>query len=374
MTVGSRISTTFRDIGGSLEARRRLSSYAESVVAEYPGLPLPIVSTWSIAPLDAMAVWALLATVDEEVVAVDVGAFVGVSAFVLSSHSLVKKVISIDPNPLVTDEVNEKAGALGTWLAPEDLPSDLRVLDVARCTLRRFMAEATKIEFFEGYLSPGTSQLESIANDPRKFDLGTLDERLPVFAFIDALHTPEGVSQDLTALFSAKPEAMAVLDDCRRYWGPFVQSGVCRFLEMHPDYEFALVADRCPSLASSNLGIVYLKGGPIGPAMDEFALSFGRAIDVIALIEREEQLTTQVAALYKEVTSLGKTTAVMREEFDAAKHRAVEAETDLRRVTGELQRASVRSQDLSTELADVRASRSWKVTAPIRRVSSLLHR
>lgn len=351
-------------------ARRKLAAYAEAVVAEYPGIPLPVLLTWSIAPLDAMAVSCLVSAIDAEVTVIDVGTFVGVSAFIFASHPLVRSVTTIDPNPLVTGEVNEKNDALGAWIRPESVPSDLRVADVAKRTLGRFPEEAAKIDFFEGYLAPGTGGTTQ-GEDPRRFDPGSLDDRAPILAFIDALHTSEGVFRDLSALFSAQPSAIAVLDDCRHYWGPFVQAGIARFLEANTDYNFYLLADLCPGLSSSNLGIVHPKEGTTDRSIRQFALDFDRSVDAITLLEREGQLLGQVSALTDEVADLREALRGSRDELKIAQDRTAEAEDDVRHSAAALAQRTEHERQISDELADLRQSTSWLLTLPLRRLSGL---
>ncbi len=372
---GDPAMTALSGRGGSLEARRRLSAYASAVVAEYPGIPLPVLLTWSIAPLDAMAMWALLDAVDEETVALDVGTFVGVSAFILASHPLVDRVVSIDPNPLVTDEVNEKKDALGAWIDPDHLPANLRVHDVTRLALAQFPSEARKVELFQGYLAAGAGLGQARGDASRRFEFGNLDgDRTPVVAFIDALHTAEGVFGDLAALFSAKPMAIAALDDCRRYWGPYVQAGVSRFLDQHTDYTFDLLADMCPGLAASNLGLVYPKGGPASKVVRELALHFSRSVDAVTLLEREEHLTDQVSALSNELSGLQDMIRRTQEELEIAERRAADAEGDLRTATAELKQALDRERLAESELLEMRQSTSWRLTSALRRISDITGR
>jgi hypothetical protein len=79
------------------------------------------------------------------VVALDIGTFIGASAFLLASHPKVSKVTSVDPNLTIFDELADKSN---TPLSPRfgenadlDQLRNRRALDVARATLTEFCNE-----------------------------------------------------------------------------------------------------------------------------------------------------------------------------------------------------------------------------------------
>ena len=122
------------DVTQPLAMHRALDSYISVVHEICPGVPREILDIWTLAPVDALAVSELLASVGRPVTVFDIGTFVGGSAFVFACHPAVVRVVSIDPNPLIADEINDKRATLGTWLdAIEN--TELRVQDVAALAL-----------------------------------------------------------------------------------------------------------------------------------------------------------------------------------------------------------------------------------------------
>ena len=79
--------------------RTRLEEYKDVVVQLVPSLPQRVVDSWFISPVDAMVMGFFLEHYPRRVVALDVGTFVGGSAFCFAGHPKVSEVVSIDPNP-----------------------------------------------------------------------------------------------------------------------------------------------------------------------------------------------------------------------------------------------------------------------------------
>ncbi len=368
--------TTFDlpDLKGSLGAHRKLNAYIEQLIQECPGLPEPTLRTWSISATDSVLVHEVLDSFTEPVDVLDVGTFLGVSAFLFASHPMVERVFTIDPNPLISDEINDKQDELDAYVNPDSL-RDVRVHDVAKAALKRFPEEAAKIEFFEGVLSGPAD------HTVKRFDMAKLPNEQFV-ALIDGLHTSDAVYGDLEAVMSARPDAMVLLDDCRYFWGPFVLSGVARLLEENPaEFHLRLFADLSHSLAASQLAVFYASEdetlpGPIGCVVD----SLSDMLDPLLMLEREQQIVASAsAALDRDVLE-----AKMRKE--QASQLSLEAELDyLRRLsaqshhqlTGISSQTAILSQELQVARADlesIRASSSWRLTKPLRRTSSLLRR
>jgi hypothetical protein len=210
--------------------------------------------------------------------------------------------------------------------------SDLRVLDVARTLLNDSGPEARKIELVEGVLACA----EAAVGGPERCTVIPSPPHLkgaPLIAFVDGCHTSQAVHADLKAVFQQCPPAVAILDDCRFAWGPYVQAGVAAFLDSEEGrYRFQLLADLNPSLGTCQLGIVYgdAQGVEVADWLARFTASFSSRLDPVALLGREEYLSTRVRGLLDEL------------------------------------------QDARLTLEAVYRSRSWRITKPIRAVTTPL--
>jgi len=182
------------------------------------------------------------------------------SAFFFATQPRVVRVISVDANPTIAKEIDDKPGAVDTGVDFE-LLRNLRPLQVAQSALAEFADERQKIELREGVV--GSSQVSvqgSPSEDVEKIEVPVLElsKRLALVAFIDGLHTEEAVRADLEAVFERNPHALALLHDCRGAWGPYVQAGVAAFIETaQSEYRFQLFERWGPGLEPPNIGIVY---------------------------------------------------------------------------------------------------------------------
>ncbi len=368
----------FGRLNGSLGAHRTLDAYLEQVVLECPGLPEPTLRTWSISATDAVLVHEILDSFTQPVDILDVGTFLGASAFLFASHPNVQRVFTIDPNPYIADEINDKQAELAAYVDPT-LLKGTRVHDVARASLKRFPDAAAKIEFFEGILSGPPEATD------RRFDMSTLQlsgSSDHLIVLIDALHSPEGVYADLHTLLFARPDAIVLLDDCRYYWGPFVQSGVARFIGENPGkFRFRLFADLSKSLAASQLAVLYAAEEDTLPlSVENVVSSLSISLDPLQILEREQELVENASAAFDRDTA----EAELRREQSSLHH--LEAEVAyLRRISAQSHhqitdlsnQMMILSQELQAAKAEVesmRASTSWKLTKPLRRSSALVRR
>jgi hypothetical protein len=277
----------------------RLTEYKETVSRLFPILPKDCVDAWSVSEADVLALGLLLECYPQKVAVLDIGSFVGASAFFFASHSKVTRVISVDPNPTIAEEINDISEMLGVKVAPEPL-GNLRVLDVARTVLAEFPDENRKIQLHVGTV--GTSKTgitEDSTGGPKRLEepMSELLGESSLVAFVDGLHTREGVHADLEAIFDHNPRAVAIVHDCRHAWGPFVQAGVVSFMEgIRNEYDFRLLSDLGPALATSNLGVVYRKAhsGDVRRALAEFTELFSERLDPLWLMRREEDLIATV--------------------------------------------------------------------------------
>jgi predicted nuclease with TOPRIM domain len=277
----------------------RLAEYKETISKLFPILPKDCVDTWSISEADVLALGLLLECYPQKVAVLDIGSFVGASAFFFASHSKVTRVVSVDPNPRLAEEINDKSEMLGEKIDPEPL-GNLRVLDVARTVLAEFPDENRKIQLHVGTVGSGkTGITDDSAGGSKGLDdpMSELMGERSLVAFVDGLHTREGVHADLEVIFDHNPRAVAFIHDCRHAWGPFVQAGVASFMEGTRDkYDFRLLGDLGPAIATSNLGVIYRKAhsGEVRRALAEFTDLFSERLDPLWLMRREEELIATV--------------------------------------------------------------------------------
>jgi hypothetical protein len=284
-----------------------LAEYKQTISRLFPLLPKACVDTWSISEADALTLGLLLDSYPHEVAVLDIGTFVGASAFFFAGHPKVTRVVSVDPNPSVMEEINDKSEILGVKIDAEPL-SNLKVLDVARAALEEFPNESRKIKLHVGTIG---TEVTSITED-RSADLERLEEPMSelasegsLVAFVDGLHTREGVRSDLETVFNHNAQTVTILHDCRHALGPYVQAGVVSFMEASQNvYDFRLVGDLGPALATSNLGIIYQREGSddVQRALAEFTGLYSERFDPLLLLRREEELIATVN-YYKEATN-----------------------------------------------------------------------
>jgi hypothetical protein len=294
------------------------------------------------------------------VVALDIGTFIGASAFLLASHPKVAKVISVDPNPTIFDELADKSNIPLSARFSENVDldqlRDLRTLDVARATFAEFSSEREKVEFREGAVGhPQAMVKEGSFKGVKKVDTPFVDpqEGTRLVAFVDGLHTKEGVRADLSAIFDQNPHAVALLDDCRRRWGPFVQAGVVDFLEQaQGEYSFELLCDLGPGLTPSGLGIVYPGSAATETrrALNKLIRMFSQRLDLLRLPGREDDL---VGAMIEKI-----------QELQKADHEYKRAKRKLREIRQKLQQANEKlreSRESKARLESRVSSRRYKI-------------
>ena len=292
-----------QSLRGTLGVHRLLDAYVERVLDECPGLPEAMLRTWSVSANDAVLIHELLDSCRAPVIVLDVGTFLGASAFLFASHSRVQRVVTLDPNPRLADEINEKKDSLGAHLDPKPLRG-VRVHDIARSCLNDFPEASAKVEFIEGGLRAPSSPQSDSGTAFRRFDMSELelvDSRDNLIALVDGLHTAEGVYDDLSAILSIRPDAIVLLDDCRHYWGPFVQAGVARFLTENPGaFLFHLFADLSPALAGSPFAVLYAaKDDAIPEPVELVVSSLSVWMDPLRLLEREQEVVASASAVFE---------------------------------------------------------------------------
>jgi hypothetical protein len=362
-----------------IEYTSRLDAYKETIGRLFPVLPKDTIDAWSVSEADILALGLLLECYPQEVAVLDVGTFVGASAFFFASHPKVTRVISVDPNPTLAEEINDKSEMLGSQLDPE-LLGDLRVLDVARAVLAEFPDENRKVQLHAGTVGTGTNAItggSSRSVESSEAPMAELSGERSIVAFVDGLHTKEGVHADLRAIFEHNPHAVAILDDCRHAWGPFVQAGVVSFMEeAEEEYDLQLVGDLGPGLATSNLGIVYPRadGAEVQQILTDFAELFTERLDPLRLLRREEELIA-IVNRYKgaanEAARLMELNARLEEENAERSERnseLVERNSELAERSSELAERNFELAERNSELVERNAKlaeRSSELTASL---------
>jgi len=310
---------------GTFAVHRTYDAYLDRVVGECPGLPRSVAKSSCLAINDVVVLTGLLDGANKPVDVLDVGSVAGASTLLFASHPKVRRVVSVMTNSLLSEQLDDDP-------ALESL-ADVKVLNVIRAVLADFPEYSSKVEYFEGDLSESEDRSGGRKSAAQRFDSVSLDsDDGELIALIDGQRSSDGVFDDLESLTQRRPDALIFLDDCRHRWGPFVQRGVARFLEAHPDrFTFQLLADLSPGLGGSNLGVVYATTEHAGvPALvAHLRGSLSERIDPLVLLERQQMLLDWY-------------------------RRAQEAERRVRFLKAELERTW--------------RSTSWRVTAPIRAV------
>jgi hypothetical protein len=300
----------------------RIRDFKTRVSNLYPEIPFALLQNCSIAPVDTLVVGYFLEYLDREVTVYEIGSFVGASSYLFATHPKVSKLVCIDPNPRIADE----AVANSEWAEELDLASlqDLRGFDVAREAFASLDEQTlNKVEFREGVVgseSLGTSTERKWKSGkveiPRLVDSGD-----SLLAYVDGLHTREGVREDLKAIYEQNPNAITLLDDCRHAWGAFVQSGVVDFIEQHEsgdEYTFRLFADLGPGVATSNLGLLYRsdRAREVKGALRGVASKFSQRLDPVQLLIRENDLILEVNRVMNRASDENEARKRLRERND----------------------------------------------------------
>jgi hypothetical protein len=348
-----------------------LDQYKDAVVCLFPALPRRAVDSWAILPIDALILGHFLESYRRRVVALDIGTFIGASAFCLASHPKVTKVITVDPNPTIFDEFADKTNVHLSARFGENIDLDqlrnLRVLDVARATLAKFSNEREKIQFREGVVGSAQVNLQGEPSEGlKKVDItfGEPSENAGLIAFVDGLHTREGVQADLTAIFDQNPHAVAVLDDCRYRWGPVVQAGVVDFMEQATgEYHFDLIGDLGPGLATSSLGIVYSgsAASETRRALNEVNRMFSRRLDLLRLLSREEELVATINERIQQLQETKQKRQQTNQQLQETREKLQQVNENLRESRESETRLESRVSSRRYRLADAAAERALRI-------------
>ena len=208
------------------------------------------------------------------------------------------------------------------------------------------------------------------------------DSRTHLIALVDGLHSTDGVYGDLDALLSARPDAIVLLDDCRYFWGPFVLSGVARFLEQDPGkFHFRLFADLSHSLAASQLSVLYSsEDGTLPMSVGRAVSLLSETFDPLLILEREQEIVASASAAFDRdalEAKLRKEQSYLlnlEAEVDYLRRLSAQSHHQLAGISNQMTAISQDLQAAKAELDSIRASTSWKLTKPLRRTSSLVRR
>jgi predicted O-methyltransferase YrrM len=191
------------------------------------GYPREVVTQWSLPSSDVADLVRLAAESGARRV-LEVGSFVGTSAFLMARALPEAEIHSVDPNLPLDVEF--------TAMGSADRGADLarRTLEIARESARRLALDG-RVHFHEGGFAVGaTFALADVAIPVIGPDLcarqGPFD-----FAFIDGLHFEDAVEADIAlTLAHMTPDGVVALHDAIGYWGSHVRRAVHRILERDP--------------------------------------------------------------------------------------------------------------------------------------------
>lgn len=314
------------NLGSTGEYLRPMNSYKESVLQLFPALGTRTMDKRSISPIDAMALGAFLEHYPRGMVALNVGTFVGVSAFCFASHPNVSRVISVDTNPVISEEL---AADTDRWDEHEDLEflRGLRMFEVTNAVLDKFPPEREKIELHQGFIGDGRvgAKREAVSG-LQKVDVpvtGSAREEVLV-ALVEGQYNREGVLKVLREIFGENPRAVVLLDDCRQGLGPLVQAGVADFREKAGrEYGFRLLADLGSGLSQSNFGVLYPESdaGEIGGVLEKIRQTFALELDPLLLQSQKEELRESLDSTNQQLRQIREKESGLRKQLARARER-----------------------------------------------------
>lgn len=352
-----------------------LREYRETVLRLFPEMNRRALHD-SISPADALFLGYFLEHYPRSVVALEIGARVGDSAFCLASHPKVLKVVSVNLNPLIAEEfAAHSISDGGPGAADSEPPRNFRMLDIARATIAEYPEEQGKITFLEGPLG---DVLIGVEGEPARTAAGAETSALTfpkgngLVALVDGLHDRESVSESLKAVFDRDQHAVVFVDDCRHERGPFVQAGVADFMdEAREEHRFRPVASVGPALASSDLAVLY--SGSVAAeterTLGEVGRMFSRKLDPLRLLGREEELMNAVSKLNRQLSQTDEHRARLDDEHKVhLEQRASQLEKKVSRLEAQVARLKARNAELLSRyssrryrLADILAEKALRV-------------
>ncbi len=259
----------------SIDAAKELDAIL-SVFAAL-GYPREVVTQWSLPSSDVEDLLRLAAESRARRV-LEVGSFVGTSAFLMARALPDAEIHSVDPNLPLDVEF--------TAMGSADRGADLarRTLEIARDSAQRLGLDA-RVHFHEGGFAVGaTFALSDVAIPVIGPELCAREGPFD-FAFIDGLHFEDAVEADIAlALAHMTPDGVVALHDAIGYWGSHVRRAVHRILEGDPSLCFT----HAPYLdLYRGIGTLARKGRATPPLEARAGAAFG---DLGALTEHLARL------------------------------------------------------------------------------------
>lgn len=301
-------------------------SYLNTVAGLFPALGRRTADS-SLFPVDVIFLGYFLEHHPRPMVALETAASMGASTFLLAGHPKVSRVVSVDRDRTVTEQLATDSDSGTKQLDPPGL-RDVRVIDVARAAFDSHPLEREKVEFQEGGLE-GPEALSALDPGPSADGQAAPQaaaEGPETLVLLDGVHTREAVTDLLLAAFARSDRVVVLLNNCRHRSGPFVQAGVVDFLARRQDgHRFRLIGDLGPALATSKLGIVYADSSATETerVMSAVARMFSGRLDPIELLSRETELSTTASRLHKENVELKARTHRRHEIADTVIDRVV---------------------------------------------------
>lgn len=206
-------------------ASRRHSELARILeIYESLGYPRAAVTQWSLPATDVADLWTLAERSGARRV-LEVGSFVGTSAFLMAQALPDAEVHSVDPNlPLDVEFTAMGADGRGADLSR-------RTLEVARLAATK-LGLSSRVHFHEGGFAVGsTFALDDVPVRVVGSEICRTHGPFE-FIFVDGLHFEDAVVADLRLAISAlAPGGTIALHDAIGYWGSHVRRAVARVLE-----------------------------------------------------------------------------------------------------------------------------------------------
>lgn len=309
----------------AVSAQRYLApvrDYKNTALKLFPELGRTVLESCSVSSSGALFLGYFLDHLPQKTVVLEIGTSTGVSTLWFAEHPKVSRVISVNLNTPMAEEVAVRGGALPGEKDSKSL-KDVGTLEVARVIVEEYPEEREKIHFYEGS-SGGLPETLKETNSSEAGD--------GLVVFVDGLRTREIVAESLNAIFGLNPHAVVFLNDCRHGWGPFVQAGVVDFMEQTEDqYYFHLIGDLGPALSGSSIGVLYsgTHATKTGTTLERVSREFSRKLDPLRLLGREEELMNTVSKVNRQLVQTNEQKARLQKQVSRLKKRDPELEAQL---------------------------------------------
>jgi hypothetical protein len=224
-----------------------------------------------------------------------------------------------------------------------------------------------KIQFREGVVGHTRVYVKGGSLEgSNRLDIPFVDpsEGAGLVAFVSGLHTREGVHADLTAIFDQNPHAVALLDDCRRRWGPFVHAGVVDLMEQATgEYHFELVGDLGSGLATSGLGIVYSSSAATETkrTFNKVNRMFSQRLDLLRVLGREDELVRTMSRKIQDLQQVEKKRQDTKQELQETRRKLQQVNEKLRESRESKARLQARVSSRRYKVADAVAARALRI-------------